>query len=204
MLAFASRVSHLVVLAAVFARHRYAAVTVNPEFASSPANYAHWMLAHVYPTILAIQDARPGLLPTDSVHIYFLIRDRLAGSGWEDGNIGLLDWADRYRELLAPWEVSFVDDAAHLRGSDAQHLRVSVPHLSFCESSYFSRASALKAFIRTRPQFSRLNSAKEKPGGPRIFVLLRTGAENSSRKIDTIGLKEACEYWQGRPLNKTM
>jgi len=153
----------------------------NDEFRSSPGNYAHWLLAHVYPLVVGLSR-----MATKVEALDFLV------SGPDDG---LLLWERKYRELLAPWTLRFLIDGGPR--DEASMLRSSVPHLSFCTRDYWREAHALAAFVRRR-----LVSASEEEGNndkKKIFILLRgtTQGHGGRSGWDVGGLESACvdEKW---------
>ena len=174
--------------------------TSNPEFASGPSNYAHWFLAHAYPTVVALAQAGVTHAQEDGVHISFVTRESIDESHWFDGNAALSNWSNRYEELLRPWTVSFDSiSMARTRAAESKSrivpINVSVPHLSFCDGeNFFSSASLMASFIRSRPQFQINTTDSDQFKPPIIFVLLRSKFE-SSRHYDIAGLPEACKYW---------
>lgn len=74
----------------------------NPEFASSPANYAHWLLAHAYPTVVGLH---PALQSFDTAGRAVTVEFALV----HGENEQLRDWSAQYHDLFAPWQVSFLD-----------------------------------------------------------------------------------------------
>lgn len=74
----------------------------NPEFASSPANYAHWFLAHAYPTIVSLH---PALENYDTAGQAIIVEFALV----HGENERLRDWSSQYQDLFAPWQISFLD-----------------------------------------------------------------------------------------------
>lgn len=89
----------------------------NEEFSASPLNFAHWLLAHAYPTVVAL--------------------DALGGDAWDAvrfplvyGENGLLThWRRKYEALLAPSVLEFpLENAsvAHV-GADGTARRANIP-----------------------------------------------------------------------------
>ncbi|KAJ8605346.1 hypothetical protein CTAYLR_002409 [Chrysophaeum taylorii] len=186
----------------------------NPEFASSPSNYAHWMLAHAYPTIVALRGAEVERVVFPLVH---------------GENEGLRLWARQYADLLG-WPVEFADEAAvvtlaegsfevpfddegaliaacerhDLPASACAQVRaattggtaipacavtvsIAVPHLAFCTATHWRDLASFQDFVRSR--------FPPKPMTPRVVVLLRADAD---RDWDVKGLEKACaRRWPG-------
>ena len=99
--------------------------TTPAEFYASPRNYAHWLLAHVYPTIVKLAKT----------------------TSFQSIDVGpdLAYWSPQYRELLAPRNVTFL-------GGGDECLPVEVPHLSFCTLEYWRHVDVLALFLQRRFQ----------------------------------------------------
>ncbi|KAH8095777.1 hypothetical protein JL720_3101 [Aureococcus anophagefferens] len=128
----------------------------NPEFQASPLNYAHWLLAHAYPTIVAL-DGKP----------WTTVRFPLVYGE----NELLATWRRQYEALLAPAAVEFETLNATLRADGGDGDRSSAP------PGRWRPASAPPA----RPSASAPTRAAPSPASSRPSP---TGARRRARRAD--------------------
>lgn len=165
----------------------------NPEYATQPGNYAHWLLAHLLPLLggaLALNpmDAPParGPLPVLGAQLYIK----------HGGNSVLGSWRPRYAELFGV-ECATTTARRELgwRGFGcAAHLNVSVPAFAFCRRAFWQVTNVrgvsryLHAALREPPPPALPRG--EPDGPPRVVVLIRQGAEGYRAFA---GLRLVCE-----------
>ena len=124
----------------------------NPEYASQPGNYAHWLLAHTLPLLIGAMDlpSADGDPPLLGVHLHIA----------HGSNTLLPVWAPRYAELF---EVACKRGAAQLAADGSSsgpwvglrcdaHLNVSVAAFSFCHRPWWAPQGLqrVSAYLRTR------------------------------------------------------
>ena len=206
----------------------------NAEFAASPLNYAHWLLAHAYPTLVALEAAETWpwavvrfplvfgeneLLPTWRSQyasllwpaaVEFAVENatlRTMGGGGAVASVALHGDGLRGRVFEACGALGVGDEAcgpvaARLAAVDAAapaacdaRVSVAVPHLAFCDATYWRDAGQVARYLRRR--FHTAGSARLLK--PRIFVLLRgserrtaADGEEIGRTWDVGGLEAIC------------
>ena len=74
----------------------------NPEWQSNTENYAHWLLAHAYPAVVATLERLPALREHSDVPVALVL---VLVHGGFDGNGELMRWHTKYQQLLHPWAV---------------------------------------------------------------------------------------------------
>lgn len=188
----------------------------NEEYASSPANYAHWMLAHAYPTIIALSNYRDvttidvalvhglnaelrevwgnhyGELLAPSWHLDYYDQAVVAS---DSSRVGIVDfdgvceddWCDRARR--ASKEFASANKHFRLKREDEcdMHISLDIPHLSFCTRDYWKDVGVFSEFVREK--FSPLALQDTLPD---VFILLREN-EGDHRRWIIDGLDAFCE-----------
>ena len=188
----------------------------NPEFASQPGNYAHWLLAHLFPLVgaaLAAGGDDGGSAPLAGSRLYIA----------HGSNAVLPVWAARYAELFdvgcvrsseAPLAEAEGSGGGSGSGSITSRpwqglgchveLNVSVPAYSFCRRRPFwdpSLVTRVARYLRTRlgmdgpPAAAAAANAEAGAsttarGGGRIVVLVRRSRDPFRA---TVGLERACD-----------
>ena len=159
----------------------------NPEYSSQKANYAHWLLAHLFPLLRAALTSGDHNLVGATLHI---------GHG---GNTVLPVWGARYAELFGVTCTRRIDDASgqlNRLGCNVR-LNVSVARYAFCRRAFWN-PSALRSVAKyLRARFGLLPisvqggvlAAASHPAA-RIVVLTRRGTDGFRRFS---GLDRACE-----------
>jgi hypothetical protein len=203
-------------------------VSENQEWASGRDNYAHLLLAGVSGIVNVL--GRSGLLFDRSITE---LRLTLRGDSglWGAGNAQSLlrQWTGRLNEVFTPWNVTLNDadadaddddddDKEAVRSTSSRAaLQCSVPHLSFCDPSFWPQfGPALRTFLRSQfPTPHRhhhivtTTTGEEEEGSPllppprRIFVVLRGGSSSAllagrRESQDIVGLREACVTYADR------
>ena len=137
-------------------------VSENQEWASGRDNYAHLLLAGVSGIVNVL--GRSGLLFDRSITE---LRLTLRGDSglWGAGNAQSLlrQWTGRLNEVFTPWNVTLNDadadaddddddDKEAVRSTSSRAaLQCSVPHLSFCDPSFWPQfGPALRTFLRSQ------------------------------------------------------
>jgi len=159
----------------------------NPEYASQPSNYAHWLLAHLFPLMSSTL--------TSDLHEHDLTRANFLIS--HGANAVLPMWAPRYAELFDASCMRGPDDASggRFRGYSCNiRLNVSVAAYAFCRRAFWNpdRLRRVSAYLRQRlllssqPAFS-IMAAENKH---RLLILERRGTDG---KRGFYGLDRACD-----------
>ena len=175
----------------------------NPEYASQPGNYAHWLLAHLYPLVSGALGSAP-VVPD-------LAGARLVIA--HGGNAVLPVWSPRYDELfqvacvrgsstqaLVPQDGSGGGGGSnHWHGIGCRiHLNVSVPAYSYCRRSWWDSDALQRVarYLRTRlglptavPRGSPTSTTL--PGVRRRIVVLHRISKDGFRGFR--GLERACD-----------
>lgn len=166
----------------------------NPEFASNPSNWAHWLFAHVFPMVTALKAA--GVNDTQIFSSTVLL--------WHGRNRVLPKWSSRYAELMsssssvcrptATLAVNTEERSARQRafGCDVS-ITISTPLFAFQQPSFYA-AAPWRAFARVMRVALRVppwaHTTNHADAGPRnVLVLLR--GRTPTRAVH--GLHRACD-----------
>lgn len=155
----------------------------SPEFHANPFNYAHFLLAHVYP--LSVQLAAKDGAGLRATRVRFYVVEGKHGNG------GLVAWQRRYEELftgavveMKPVGVWPVWTGCHVRAT------ISVPKFSFCRPEYWEDATALSKFAKRHLGVPLTNADSPDNAHPRIVVILRRPENKGHRTAG--GLNHLC------------
>ena len=159
----------------------------NPEYASQPGNYAHWLLAHLFPLLSGALNISNRTFVGEQWHIM------------HGGNTVLPVWAPRYAELFGVTCVRSTDDSSggQLLGYGCDlRLNVSVAAFAFCRRAFWA-SDALRqvsAYLRSRLRLPALSEASMTGTAfsktSRIVILERRGTDG---RRGFVGLERACE-----------